>query len=328
MRRPTIRRLVRSTIALSGLMAVACGGGGLTKQRLSIATGGTGGVYYPYGGGLAKIISANLPNTEATAEVTSGSVDNLKFIRDGKSDIAFTLADTLDEAVKGRGAFEGRRVPAAALAVIYTNFTHVVTLASSGINEIAGLRGKVVATGAPGSGTEVIAFRTLEAAGIDPTREVQKQGLGVAQAVDALKDGKIDAFFWSGGVPTAAVLDLANTPAMTLKLLPNGDLVPPLQQKYRSLYHAATIPKSAYPGLPADVPVIGVANLVVVHAAMPEQLAYDVTRLLFEKQHELAAIHPQASVLTLGTALIGSPAPFHKGAIRYYREKSVVPPPS
>jgi TRAP transporter TAXI family solute receptor len=315
--------------ALGVLAAVGCSPQQLAAargapQRLSIATGGTGGVYYPYGGGVAKVISENIPGVQATAEVTAASVDNMKFIREGKADIAFTLADTLDDAYKGVGPFqEFGKVPAAALAVLYTNFTHVVTLADKGINRIADLRGKVVSTGAAGSGTEIIAFRILEAAGINPQTDIQKQGLGVAQSVDALKDGKIDAFFWSGGLPTAAVLDLANTPRVQMRLLSNEDVLPALQQRYgASLYYRAVVPQSAYPGLPGDVPVVGVANVLVVHEKMAEDLAYQITKTLFTKKAELVAIHPEAEHLTLQSATVGSPVPFHPGAIKYYREQN------
>ena len=293
-------------------------------QRLSIATGGTGGVYYPYGGGLAKVIGDNVPGAQATAEVTSASVDNMKFIKDGKADIAFTLADTLVDSYKGVGPFqEFGKVPSNALAVLYTNFTHVVTLADTGISRIADLRGKTVSTGSAGSGTEIIAFRVLEAAGINPQSDVQKQGLGVAPSVDALKDGKIDAFFWSGGVPTAAVLDLANTPRMQMRLLSNEDVLQALQQRYSaSLYYRAIVPQAAYPGMEADVPVVGVANVLVVNEKMSEDMAYQITKTLFAKKAELVAIHPEADNLKLDTATVGSPVPFHKGAIKYYREQN------
>ncbi len=312
-----------------GLIAAACSPQEMAqqsgaKQRLSVATGGTGGVYYPYGGGLAKVISENVKNAEATAEVTSASVDNLKFIRDGKADVAFTLADTLDDAVKGIGPFqEGGKVPVQALAVLYINFTHVVTLEEKGINKIADLKGKVVATGAAGSGTEIIAFRLLEAAGLKVT-DIQKQSLAVAPSVDAIKDGKIDAFIWSGGLPTAAVLDLANSGKGKIKLLSNDDVLPVLQKQYgAALYYKVTVPKTAYPGLAADVNVVGVANALVVNQKMSDTLAYDITKVLFEKQAELGAIHPEAKNLKLETAVVGSPAAFHKGAIKYYQEKKV-----
>ena len=136
--------------------------------RLSIATGGTGGVYYVYGGALAKLISESVPGVEATAEVTSASIDNLTFLRDGKADIAFTLADTLKDASEGQGAFEGRPIDLRALAVLYTNVTHVVTKKGSGIAKLADLKGRVVSMGSAGSGTETIADRTIAAAGLDP----------------------------------------------------------------------------------------------------------------------------------------------------------------
>jgi TRAP transporter TAXI family solute receptor len=301
---------------------------GGARQRLSIATGGTGGVYYPYGGAIAKIISESIPNVEATAEVTAASVDNLKFLRDGKSDIAFTLADTLDDGVKGQGVFkEFGKVPALSLAALYENYTHLVTLDSSGIERISNLRGRVISIGAAGSGTEVIAVRVLEAAGLKPGTDVRTQGLGVAQSVDALKDGKIDAFFWSGGLPTAAVLDLASTPGVRMKMLGNDEVLPVLQKIYGpSLYHLAVIPKSVYSDLDDDVPVVTVTNVLVATERMSEDLAYSITKALFEKQADLIAIHPQAKHLTLESAIVGAQAPFHPGAIRYYRERNVWKP--
>ena len=330
--RPTAQvAIVFATIGLAaGLANAACNTQQIAErrgapQRLSIATGGTGGVYYPYGGGIAKVISETIPNVEATAEVTAASVDNLKFLRDGRSDIAFTLADTLDDAVKGQAAFkEYGKVGAMALAALYTNYTHVGTSASTGIDRLADLKGRVVSIGSAGSGTEVIALRVLEAAGLKAGASVETNGLGVAQSVDALKDGKIDAFFWSGGLPTAAVLDLANTPGMRMKLLPNDEALPALQKKYGpSLYYRVVIPKGAYADVDVDVPVVGVTNLLVVTDRMSEDLAYLITKALFDRQADLVAIHPQARQLALESAVIGSPAPFHPGAIRYYRERNV-----
>jgi TRAP transporter TAXI family solute receptor len=272
---------------------------------------------------LAKLIGETVKNVEATAEVTAGSVDNLKFLKNGQADIAFTLADTLDDAFKGRETFaEFGKVPAHALAVLYTNYTHVVTLADKGIGKIAELKGKVVSTGAAGSGTEVIAFRFLAAVGLNPTSDIQKQSLAAAPSVDALKDGKIDAFFWSGGLPTAAVLDLASTPRIAMRLLSNDDVLAALQTKYgSSLYYRVSVPRASYPGMGADVPVVGVANALVVHENMAEGLAYDITKTLFARQADLVAIHPEAKNLTLATAVVGSPVPFHRGAIKYYREQ-------
>jgi hypothetical protein len=293
------------------------------RTRLSIATGGTGGVYYPYGGAIARVITEHLPNVEATAEVTAASVDNLKLIRGHKSDIAFSLADTLDDALAGRGAFSRRGpVPARVLAVLYNNYTHLVANGASGVARVADLAGKHVSLGAAGGGTELVATRMLRAAGLEPGRDLRPVSLGVAQSVDALKDGKIDAFFWSGGVPTASVLDLASSAGLSWRLVPNDDVLAALQRKYGpALYSRLNIPRDAYPGLPADVAVVGVSNLLVVHQDMPEQLAFDITRVLFEHQDDLASVHAEAAHLRLASEATPSPAPFHPGAIRYYRER-------
>ena len=324
---PTLRSFVLWALAIS-VASTACStqssGPGASKRRLSIATGGTGGVFYPYGGGIAKVITEHLPNTEATAEVTAASVDNLKFLKQGTSDLAFTMADMAQDAVAGRDVFsEFGAVPVRTLAVLYTSYSHLVASAGTGISTITDLRGKVVSTGAAGSGTTVIARRMLQAAGLDPAHDIREQSLGVAQSVDALKDGKIDAFFWNGGLPTASILDLVNTPGVKAQFIPTDGQLPRLEQMFGpSLYYRDIIPKSTYNN-EAEIPVVAVANLLVASEGMPEDLAHDITQLLFDRQSELAAIHPQARTLSLKTALAGSPVPFHPGAIRFYRERNV-----
>jgi uncharacterized protein len=291
-------------------------------MRISIATGNTGGVYYPYGGGLARVISQSIPRVDATAEVTAASVDNLKLIQLGKADIAFVLTDTLDDAIHGRGPFSKMPVKARTLAVLYPNYTQVATIEGKGINRLADLRGRVVSTGSPGSGTEVIAFRVLRAAGLDPDKDIRRQGLTVNASVDALKDGKIDAFFWSGGLPTASLLDLASTIGITAKLLSNDEVLPKLQEQFTpGLYFRLVIPKGTYSGVNYDSGSVGVANALVVKDTMSDELAYELTKVLFDRQPDLAAIHPEAKKLKLDTAVGGSPAPFHPGAIRYYEER-------
>jgi hypothetical protein len=293
-------------------------------RRLSIATGGTGGVFYPYGGGIAQVLSEDLPDAQVTAEVTAASVDNLKFLKQGTSDLAFTMADIAADGVAGRDAFkEFGPVAARALAVLYPSYTHLVTLAGSGIDTVADLRGKVVSTGSPGAGTTVLAERILAAAGVDPAKDIRTHNLGVAQSVDALKDGKVDAFFWNGGLPTGAILDLVNTQGVTAKILALADVLPALNKAYgEGLYYRVLIPKATY-RLPEDVPVVGVANLLVVSEAMPEELAFAITKILFDRQSTLAGIHPQARELSVDRALTGASIPFHPGAVRYYRERGV-----
>ena len=229
----------------------------------------------------------------------------------------------IDDAVNQRGTFATfGNVPMRAVAVLYDNYNHIISTTDSGINTVADLNGRVVSTGAPGSGTEVSAFRILQAAGVNPDTDITKQSLSAAESVDAVKDDKIDAFFFSGGIPTGAILDLASTPGRTIKVIPNGETLSTLQNQYGSLvYHNSPIPESIYPGMESTVTVVAVSNVLVVHPDLDDALAYDITRVLFENNGELAAVHPMAEVLNLESATIGSPIPFHDGAIQYYRDR-------
>jgi TRAP transporter TAXI family solute receptor len=308
--------------------AVACTPSSTSSRpkvtRLSIATGGTGGVYYVYGGALARLISESVPGVEATAEVTSASIDNLKFLRDAKADIAFTLADTLKDASLGLGAFAGRPIDLRALAVLYTNVTHVVTKKDSGITKLFDLQGKVVSMGSAGSGTETIADRTLTAAGLDPSKDIRRENLSAQASAEALKDGKIDAFFWSGGLPTAAVLDLAIS--VPVALIETANVLPKLQAQYgEALYRPLSIPASTYASIDAEVHTFGVSNVLVVPATFDEGRAYLIVKAMFEKKAALAAAHAEARSLSLRNAVTGSPVAFSPGALKYYREQGVDP---
>jgi uncharacterized protein len=315
-----MRRL--SALAAFLVLAAGCGGEQSASEReggnLSIATGGTGGVYSVYGGGLADAISKNLDGYQATAETTSASVDNMKLIAQKDSDVAFTLADTAIDAVEGKESFD-EPLPIRALAQIYTNYTQVGTTAGKGIESIEDLRGKRVSVGDPGSGTEVIALRVLEAAGLDPDKDIDRSQLGVEESVSAVRDGSIDAFFWSGGLPTAAVTDLATTDELVL--VPTAEYTKALRDEYGEAYHETTIPKDTYKGLDADVPTVGVPNLLVVHEEMDDGLAHDLTELLFAQKERLVAVHPEAKNLDPQRAQeIVPPVELHPGAQRYYEE--------
>jgi hypothetical protein len=291
--------------------------------RLSIATGGTGGVYYPLGGGLANVLSKSLPAVEATAEVTSASVDNVKLIGAGKADVAFCLSDTASDGFNGTGKFKDK-VSIRSIAVLYANKSQWVTVEGSGIEKMRDLKGKRISTGAPGSGTETIALRILEASGIDPEKDVKREKLSVAESVNALKDKKIEAFFWSGGVPTAAVTDLAATPGTKIKLLDHADAIPNLVKKYGPLYVKGVIPAKSYPGQATDAHVADVWNVLIVHEKMDEKLVYDIVKTVFEKKEDLAAVHSEAANLKISNQYDGgSPIPFHPGAIRYFAEKGL-----
>src|SRR5881396_1533319 len=209
---------VFASVTLGAALALAGVAQAQEKYSLSIATGGTGGVYYPLGGGMANILSKYVPGLQATAEVTGGSIDNLKLIATGKPYIAFSMADAGQDAYRGEDKFKGTKVPLRTLMVLYPNRMHVVTIEGTGITKMSDLKGKRVSTGSPGSATEVMGFRVIEAAGLDKDKDMTRERLGVAESVNAIKDRKIDAFFWVGGLPTAAVTDLANTPGIKIKL--------------------------------------------------------------------------------------------------------------
>ena len=317
-----VSRFVTCTIALA---AALLAGGALAQQKtIAIATGGTGGVYYPLGGGLANILSKSLPGIQATAEVTGGSVDNLKLIGSGQAELAFTMVDATLDAYKGEDKFKGNKVDVRALAVLYPNRMHVVTVEGRGIDKVADLKGKRISTGSPGSATEVMAFRVIEAAGLDKDKDMRRERLGVAESVNAIKDGKIDAFFWVGGLPTAAVTDLGATPGVKIKLVDHADLVDKMNQKYGNLYAADVIKTGTYPGQEADNRMTSVWNIMITSAKLPEQLAYDVVKTTFEKKAEWVAVHREAGELKLENQSVAKSAvPFHPGAIKYFAEQGV-----
>ncbi|BDX21994.1 C4-dicarboxylate ABC transporter substrate-binding protein [Polynucleobacter sp. TUM22923] len=298
--------------------------GSAQAQNISIATGGTGGVYYPMGGGLAALLSSKVPGMAATAEVTGGSVDNLNLIGTGKPYVGFSMADAAKDAQIGEGKFAGKKVDLRTLMVLYPNLMHVVTVESTGIKSMKDLKGKRISTGAPGSATEVMAFRLLEAAGLDKDKDVKRERLSVAESVNAVKDRKIDAFFWVGGLPTAAVTDLANSPGMKIVMVDTSAEVPAMNKKYGNLYFAADIPKETYSGMSKTNNVAGVANILVVNANMPEAEAYKIVKAVFDNKIDLVRTHAEYINVTLENQKTKStPIDFHAGALKYFKEKNV-----
>jgi TRAP transporter TAXI family solute receptor len=291
--------------------------------RLSIATGGTGGVYYPMGGGMANIISKYIPYVEATAEVTSASVDNCLLVGAGKSDLALIMADVGWDAYQGKGRFKAK-IPLRTAAVLYPNNMHIVTIEGKGIEKVTDLKGKRVSTGSPGSGTEVKALRVLEAYGLNPDKDMTRDKLGASESAGALKDRKIDAYFWDGGLPTASVTDLGATPGIKIKLIGHDDAIPKMREKYGPLYIKGFIPAKTYPGQDAAVPIAVVWNILVCNEKMKGDVAYDIVKTLFDHKPELVAVHMEARFLAFEPQTAGgSPIPFHPGAIRYFTEKGL-----
>jgi uncharacterized protein len=293
-------------------------------QNISIATGGTGGVYYPMGGGLAAVLSKHVPGMQATAEVTGGSVDNLKLIGSGKPYVAFTMSDAAQDALKGEDKFKGNKVNVRTLMVLYPNRMHLVAIDGKGINKFSDLKGKRVSTGSPGSATEVMAFRLIEAAGMDKDKDLKRERLGAAESVNAMKDGKIDAFFWVGGLPTAAVSDLANTPGTKIKMVDHADLVPAMNKKYGNLYVQDVIPKATYKGMDTDNHQATVQNILVAADSMDEKTAYNIVKAVFDHKPDIVAVHKEAENIKMeNQKKDATPIPWHPGAMKYFAEKGI-----
>lgn len=293
-------------------------------QNYSIATGGTGGVYYPLGGGMAAVLSKHVPGMTATAEVTGGSVANLQLIGSGKPYIALTQADAAIDAVKGQDKFTGKPIPVRTLAVLYPNRMHVVSIEGAGVTKIADLKGKRVSTGSGGSATEVFAFRVIEAAGLDKDKDMRRERLGVAESANALKDRKIDAFFWVGGLPTAAVTDLAHSPGAKIRMIDIAHLVPAMTKKHGNIYIKDVIQKSVYKGMEADNQAATVTNLLVVHQNMDDKTAYNIVKAVFDHRDELIRVHKEAENIKLENQKTeASSIPWHPGAIKFFAEKGI-----
>ncbi len=311
---------------LTAAVAALCAGlaAPALAQNISIGTGGTGGVYYPMGGGIAAALSKHVPGMQATAEVTGGSVDNLRLISTGKPYIGLSMVDAAQDAYKGEQKFSGNKVPLRTLMILYPNRMHVVSVEGTGVNKITDLKGKRVSTGSPGSATEVMAFRIIEAAGLDKDKDMERERLGVSESVNALKDRKIAAFFWVGGLPTAAVTDLAATPGTKIKMIDHADLVPAMNKKWGNLYVEDSIPKETYSGMTADNKQATVMNILVAHENMDEKTAYNIVKTIFEKRDDLIAVHKEAANFKLETQKsAATPVPFHPGALKYFAEKGV-----
>jgi len=324
MRRVTV---LFALVALTGA-ATACGGrqdaptadsgGEVTCEvsgdtRVSIATGNATGVYFSLGNAYAEqVSSATEGKVKATAAETGASVQNIQQLVGGTYQVAFSLADTAADAVEGKGGFDGKPQPIQALSRIYPNYTQVIVRTDAGIGTIADMRGKRVSTGSPGSGTEVIANRLLESAGLDPAGDVSAQRLDLTKTVDGMKDGSIDALFWSGGLPTPGITDLFTSSGDDVTFL---DITPelPKMQEISEVYEEGVIPAATY-GLPADAKTIVVPNLLLVRDDLDANLACVLTKTLFERQPQLAEVVGAAKGIELGSARDTEPVPLNRGA--------------
>jgi len=316
-----LERILKGAVVAAAAAAL-CGGAAVAQPKtISIGTGGTGGVYYPLGGAMANVLTKYLPGVQATAEVTGGSVDNLKLIGSQQSEVALVMVDAALDALKGEDKFKGNPVEVRTLMVLYPNRMHVVTVEGTGINKMSDLKGKRVSTGSPGSATEVMAFRVIEAAGLDKDKDMTRERLGVAESTNAIKDRKIDAYFWVGGLPTAAVTDLGATPGTKIKLIDHSDVVDKMNAKYGSIYTAGIIPAKTYPGQDTDNKISVVQNILVANAKMPDKTAYDIVKTLYEKRADVALAHGEARAIVLETQnKQNTTIPWHPGALKYFTE--------
>ncbi|MEH0936945.1 TAXI family TRAP transporter solute-binding subunit [Micromonospora psammae] len=284
------------------------------NTRVGIATGNATGVYYVVGNALAgQLSSATGGKLSGTAAETGASVQNVEQLVAGQYDVAFSLFDTAVNAVQGKGSFTAPQ-PVEALARIYDNYTQVVVRADSGITSVADMKGKKISTGSPKSGTEVIANRLLQAAGLDPAKDIQAQRLDLAKTVEGVKDGSVDGFFWSGGVPTGGVTDLFTTAGDKVKFIDVTPLLPKMTE-LNPAYQAGTIRADAY-RTAADTPTIVVPNVLLVRKNLDANVACAITRTVFDKRDALAQANPAAKGIDLANARKIDPVPLHRGAAK------------
>lgn len=315
-RRAVLRRLAGGSMALAaganlGASAPTGSVGVRVPRELVIATGDRGGVYFAYGEAYARAVRVL---TAVNVLETAASVENLRLVGAGRAHVGFTLADSAALAVAGRPPFTGSQ-PIDALARLYDNYTHLVVRAEAPITTLADLRGGTVSTGAAGSGTELIAVRLLEATGLGPD-DLRRVSLGLSQSANALAARRITGFFFSGGLPTQAISELAE--GVPIRLVELGSYVPPLRARFGEFYGQLSIARATY-GLSGDVTTVGVPNLLVVRADLDPTLAHALTRLLFAAKPRLALAHPEARRLNLRAAIATYPLNLHPGAVRYYR---------
>ena len=306
--------------------------------NIIIATGGLGGVYYYYGTAVSEILSQK-GGLKATAIQTAASVDNILLIQKKTDPNAGTfycgtvLPDSAYLAYTGKHE-KFKDNPAKDLRVLwamYPNFLHIVTTSNSGIKTLADLKGKRVSTGAPNSGTEVEALLVIEAAGLSPKDFAKHERLGAAESAEALAAGTIDAYFWSGGLPTASITELSTTlsrKGAKMELVPlstNDPIVQKLLKDFPGIMEANTIPKNIY-NTENDVPTLAFWNLVLCSASLPEEVAYKMTKTLFENVKQLHEGVKAAKDTTVESTVkfIKGTIPFHDGAVKYFKEVGAV----
>lgn len=303
---------------LAAMMLCAAATTAPAEVQLSVATGGTGGVYYPLGGGIAELINNHVEGYSATAEVTGASVENISLIATGDADLALVNANVAVQAYGGTGRFEGQAVDQLrAIGTVYANMIQIVSMAGSGINTLDDLKGKRVSIGAPGSGNEVSSNEILGSNGISYD-EIDEQRLNFNETAEALGNGDIDAGIWSVGAPTSSILNLATVQDIQIMTLSDAQMDAVIANY--PTYARTTLAGGVYQGVDADTPVLGVANVLVVSDEMSADEVYTLTKAMYENIADLQAIHPAANQMTIDLTMDATPVPLHPGALRYFEE--------
>lgn len=291
------------------------------EQFVNVLTGGTSGVYYPLGVAIGKIFSDKIPNAKTQVQATKASVENLNLLEQGRGEIAFTLGDSLKAAWEGdaEAGFKAKLGKLRTIGAIYPNYIQIVATADSGIKTLADLKGKSLSVGAPKSGTELNSRAILKAAGMTYKDIGKVEYLPFAESVDLMKNRQLAATLQSAGLGVASLKDLSNSSEINVVAVPKETV-----DKIGPPFVAVTIPANTYKGQDKDVPTAAVVNYLVTSSAVSDDLAYQMTKLVFESLPELATAHAAGRDIKLETAAAGSPVPLHPGAIRYYKEKGVL----
>lgn len=305
-------------------IALLAGCGGATTQApadkkfINIATGGTAGTYYPLGGAIAEILNKNIPGMNASAQSTGASVANINMLKDGKVDIAFVQNDITFYAANGTEMFKDKKVAnLVGLATLYPETIQIITLDKTGIKTIADLKGKRVAVGAAGSGTEANARQILEAYGIT-YQDIKAQYLSFGEAASGLKDGNVDAAFVTAGFPTAAIQDIAAQNQVVL-LAVEADKADGLISKY-PFYTKLKIPAGTYPNQAADVAAVAVMAMLVATDKLDADMGYKVTKAIYTNLDRVKASHSVGKQITKEGARSGMPINLNAGAEKFFKE--------
>jgi uncharacterized protein len=287
---------------------------------IGIGTGGTGGIYYPYGGGVAEIWSKHVEGVRAVAEVTGASVENVKLAHKGETVIGEVMGDVAVAGYKGLSKFKGKKHDILSMAIMYPNLLQIVTKKDSGITNIEQVKGRNISTGSPGSGTNFMAEVVLKALGI-PLDSYKDSRLSFTESANALRDGTIDVGTWSVGPGTSSIMDLATT--HDIRIIPFTEEQTQKILEANAEYSAVELAGGIYNGVDDPVPTIGVWNVMICQASLDEDLVYRLVKALYENNDYLLKIHPSASYTTPENAVEYSPIPLHPGTIRYLKEKGI-----